>query len=171
MATLEQTIKDAKKTSRKIYQGICCVCKNIFFTIHPERATICSKYCRGKPKVKTQCLYCKKSIIKRHWDYYISKKHFCNKKCSGKYIRGAIHHSWKGGHIKSNGYKTIQVNAKSILEHRHVMQQILNRTLRKNEIVHHINSNKIDNRPENLIVMDIKKHVSLHKKGIRKKII
>lgn len=52
-----------------------------------------------------------------------------------------------------------------VREHIVVAEHSLGRSLLPWEIVHHLNGNKLDNRPENLEVMSARRHVRLH--GVR----
>ena len=59
-------------------------------------------------------------------------------------------------------YKYTVKDGKRIPEHRAVVENLLGVTLREDQVVHHINGIKTDNRPENLRVMDWKEHSRLH---------
>ena len=63
-------------------------------------------------------------------------------------------------------YETKTISGKERPVHILLMEEILGRPLKENEVVHHINGDKRDNRPENLQVLDRRKHTSLHKQGV-----
>lgn len=64
-------------------------------------------------------------------------------------------------------YEMKRINGKRKAVHVLLMEKILGRELKENEVVHHINGDKHDNRPENLQVMDRGEHSALHGRGRR----
>ena len=54
------------------------------------------------------------------------------------------------GHLDAYGYRWITVDGQARREHHVVMEAMLGRSLREHETVHHRNSVRDDNRPENL---------------------
>jgi hypothetical protein len=129
----------------------------------------CSRKCSSIGKTirnKFKCDYCKKDILVTPYRSIKFKTHFCNGDCHRKWLKenaptGKENTLWRGGRYKSSkdGYIYINVSKNNrIAEHRYVMEQHLGRKLLKEEIVHHINGIRDDNRIENLCVVVNKTH-------------
>ena len=58
--------------------------------------------------------------------------------------------------------RLVRRNGKKVREHRWMMEQHLGRKLLPTEHVHHLNGDPLDNRIENLRVMDQNAHIRLH---------
>lgn len=71
---------------------------------------------------------------------------------------------WRGGKRKKQGYVVVRVATnKCEYEHRLVAEEKLGRALLTGEVVHHINGDKGDNRPENIEVFSSHSdHMKLH---------
>lgn len=92
---------------------------------------------------------------------------------------GANNHMWKGGRTENEaGYILIrcpdhpraEANGGYVFEHILIAEKMIERHLvfysmgdDRNEVVHHKNEKKNDNRPENLEVMTHKEHMELHR--------
>ena len=75
-----------------------------------------------------------------------------------KYVYASVHSPYFPMSNKTNRGKKGNVTSCYILEHRLVMAQRLGRLLADDEIVHHINGDKLDNRIANLWLSSYKKH-------------
>ena len=68
---------------------------------------------------------------------------------------------WEDFYIDENGYYRYKDSGE--LVHRYIASQFVeHRSFRSDEVVHHINGNKLDNRPENLRVMKWDEHDVFH---------
>lgn len=69
-----------------------------------------------------------------------------------------------GYHETKEGYILVNKGNKYIAEHRLIMERYLGRHLKSDEVIHHINRNRKDNRLCNLQLMTRKSHRALHSK-------
>lgn len=125
----------------------------------------------GKPWYNGVCEYCGGTFVAWH------RQKFCSHKCSSearkKYLD--VPDCLAESHRKLDkniGYVRLYVpmhpeaNTRGyVYEHRIVAESILGRRLCKNEVVHHKNGLRWDNREENLAVMDKVAHAKLQRRA------
>jgi hypothetical protein len=143
----------------------------------------CSQKCHGayvhgtgkgtQPNVEYTCVVCGK-VVKTYRSPAAQENtipKYCSVQCTGAAQRGEDNPAWSGGRHKLNTGYVVRlapghpfVDARGyVLEHRLVMEQIVGRYLTKDEVVHHVNGVKDDNRPENLqLFPDQATHIRHH---------
>lgn len=128
-------------------------------------------------KAKVKCELCNKIRIIKWWTSKLSENHIC-KSCSAKITRTGKKASEqakknmskaqrkKGYRTQGNGYKGILIDNKDhprfksfrgggyIMEHILIMEKKLGRFLEKNELIHHIDKNKLNNDINNLYIFN-----------------
>lgn len=125
----------------------------------------CSVECMGVGARTRKTITCKNCGK----EFETTRATFCSAKCSSEFRKksGTMK---KNGFWYENGYKVLYLDGdKSIKEHIKVIQDFIGRKLKKSEVVHHINEDKLDNRIDNLQLMTRGEHSKLHRAKEREK--
>lgn len=139
---------------RHIAKGVGCSYSGVVYAIRKHGLTVPhrAKYSPSPRKSATI-----KAVLKKRYPH-------------GRYGENAA--NWKGGRHVYNGYVVIYspghpraTNSNRVFEHIVVAEKKLGRFIGRDEIVHHINGDKQDNRPDNLEVMKRSAHVNYHMKS------
>lgn len=142
------------------------------------------------PNVSFECETCGKHVEKWVSPARIAsgavKNRFCGRTCAGAWRVGKNHPLWNGGRVlDKGGYWLVSLpghpdanKSGYVREHRLVMEKMIGRRLTKKEVVHHINDDQGDNRPDNLQLYadnashkaaDVKNRKRLNNGRLRKK--
>lgn len=157
----EEKKKWSLSASKRGHFGICILCGSNLKESYSKNHRYCSKECYYKdlrnrnPQANRICKNCNKKF--RTNPAYLKRRKnaglFCCRECFVEYKKkNPSIYKEKSGYIKLNQKR----------EHRVVMEKYLGRILTRNEIVHHINGKKTDNRIENLLLMTNSEHTSFH---------
>lgn len=125
-----------------------------------RKYTVTCPVCGKTVGMVRQAIYCSKKCF----DNSPEKKHTCS--INGKSLKGKAkreyHSSWGYRYLFLPKH-TMADQHGYVAEHRLIMSIHLGRNLKSDEIVHHVNGNKTDNRIENLEIVNHKEHCLKHK--------
>ena len=135
-----------------------------------EGRRFCSRECCGfqnagrvspkkLPRGHKECHVCHKLFGYELKAYLLKTRVFCSRGCARR--RKAV--GPDGTFIGQAGYKLIPNPPGGIkFQHREIGARVLGRAMRRNEVIHHINGDKSDNSPSNLLICTLQYHSWLH---------
>ena len=112
------------------------------------------------------CDYCGKKIYLNKSRIERVKNHFCCIKCSNLFKRNKLKTNQPKGLYRTTTRKRSDGTVQR-LYHRAIMEEFLGRKLLRNEIIHHKNGNRYDNRIENLLLTTQGEHNKIQKEKLQ----
>jgi HNH endonuclease len=127
----------------------------------------CTEACRGtRVGGERVCPDCGKTFFAKRGGQKV-----CSYSCKSvkRDQAGERNPNWKGSHVGTRGYTYISrpghpraMKSEYVKRADLVAEEMLGRPLRDDEIVHHKNHDRLDDRPENLAVLTFAEHMALH---------
>lgn len=149
------------------------VCPNCSMEFNQKRSgrisECCSRRCAGSLKskrkgIRVECAQCQRSLVVSIGRLVKKKNSFCSVPCQKTFFKTNPPRKAEGFWYE-NGYRVLWLgNGRFKKEHIHVMERKIGRPLRRDEVVHHVNRVRDDNRLENLQLMTRSEHTSIHRK-------
>lgn len=126
-------------------------CTKVHRRLHKKRAS----------KLNIPCAGCGAIQRRNPSEVGASGKVYC-KKC--KKPSGEGHYRWRDGqHISADGYRIIVIEGRNHREHRVVWERANKACLLPGATIHHIDSNKLNNEPDNLLLLSAEDHGRFHR--------
>ncbi len=153
----------------------CSNCGKVFFIQYSRfkrsKKSYCCRKCADEGQQKRIWLVCE-NCKKPFWRLgcHIKKRSFCSDACSRSFLRGCESPNYRGKTIIGKGgyVWTIMTNGIRMPLHRFIVQGVLGRPLKREEVVHHVNGEKLDNEYSNLMLCSNSYHKWLHEEMSRR---